>query len=68
MMATAQELLDKVAAFRASLVAIRGDIQTIKDGLPPTGGLTAEEVETLRVALDDAVTDAAGLDAENPAP
>lgn len=77
-----QELLAKVLnleqsgiATAESLTNIAADITAIKEGLPATGGLTEEEVSTLRSSLtkaETAITNAknaaASLDAENPAP
>lgn len=60
-----QELQGKVNEANTSLANIRGDIQKIKDGLPAEGGLTAEEVATLRESLNNLASGAAALDAEN---
>lgn len=76
-----QELLTKVQGLeqsgvemQTSLTNIAGDITAIKEGLPATGGLTEEEVATLRTSLESAEASitaaknaAANLDAENPA-
>jgi len=65
-MATLDELKAKVAEISTRLDNIAADIQTIKDNLPPTGGLTAEEVTQLGNDLDAVITKATGLDEANP--
>lgn len=59
------ELQSKVDAANTSLTNIRADIQKIKDTLPAEGGLTADEVASLRTSLDSLASGAAALDAEN---
>lgn len=59
------ELTGKVTGLKTSLTNIQGDITRIKNGLPTTGGLTEEEVATLRGELDTAVSQADSLDKEN---
>lgn len=59
------ELQGKVDDANTSLINIRADIQKIKDTLPAEGGLTADEVATLRTSLDNLASGAAALDAEN---
>jgi hypothetical protein len=61
------ELKGKVTSLETSLDNIKGDITTIKEGLPAEGGLTADEVADLRAALDGAVSKADALDKENEA-
>lgn len=79
---TLQELLTKVQGLEAnadavntSLTNIAGDITRIKESLPAEGGLTAEEVATLKTALEGAeakisalATSADTLDKENEPP
>ena len=60
-----QELQTKVDAANTSLTNIRADIQKIKDSLPAEGGLTADEVATLRASLDGLAGNADALDKEN---
>lgn len=67
MSAQSDALNAKVDALAASLKAIRQDITDIKNGLPASGGLTADEVTALSARLDAVVSDAAELDGENPA-
>lgn len=79
---TLQDLRNIISGIReqnnslsTSIAGIRGDIQRILEGLPADGGLTAEEVTTLRdelgVLLSESAAvaqDAASLDAENQEP
>lgn len=64
-----QEILDELraqaAAAKQSVTNIRGDIQRIKDSLPAEGGLTADEVATLKADLTDLAGTADTLDKEN---
>jgi hypothetical protein len=65
----AQETLDalmaKATAAETSLTNIKADITKIKEGLPTTGGLTADEVATLSSKLDALAGSADALDKEN---
>lgn len=49
----------------SSLTNIKDDITRIKENLPTDGGLTADEVATLRADLTAAVDKAVALDQEN---
>jgi hypothetical protein len=66
MSAQSDALNAKVDALSSSLDSIRADIQTIKDGLPGSGGMTADEVAALDTKLGTVVDKAAALDSENP--
>lgn len=67
MSAQSDALNAKVDAMATALTNIRQDITDIKNGLPASGGLTAEEVAALSAKLDGVVADAQQLDSENPA-
>lgn len=67
-------LAGKVDLIQAALTDIRGDITDIKNGLPASGGMSADEVAALGTKLDalgtkvdSTVSDAQELDTENPA-
>lgn len=59
------QLMAKVDQANTSLTNIRADIIRIKDSLPTTGGLTAEEVTVLAGRLDTLANDINTLDKEN---
>jgi septal ring factor EnvC (AmiA/AmiB activator) len=64
----AQEINAYLDRVEAALTNIKQDIQDIKDGLPPSGGLTAEQVAQIKERLSAVVTSAESLDAENTRP
>lgn len=66
-MAAIDDLTAKVGLIQTALTSIRADITAIKNSLPTSGGLTADEVAQLSAKLDAAVSDAQELDGENPA-
>ena len=66
MSAQSDALNAKVDALASALTNIRADITAIKNSLPTSGGLTADEVTALSAKLDAVVTDAQELDTENP--
>lgn len=57
----------KVDDLSSSVKSIRQDITDIKNSLPASGGLSADEVAALSTKLDAVASDAAELDSENPA-
>ena len=60
-----EELKALIARVQAGIVNIKDDITRIKEGLPATGGLTAEQVAELKTDLENAVKSVEDLDAEN---
>jgi hypothetical protein len=62
-----EDLQAVLAAANASLSAIAQDIQDIKNSIPTTGGLTAEQTASIRADVQALADRLASLDFENPA-
>jgi hypothetical protein len=64
----AQEINAYLDRMETALTNIKQDIQDIKDGIPDTGGLNAEETAQIKQRLSAVVTSAEALDSENTRP
>jgi hypothetical protein len=61
-----EEMKALIGRLQSGVTNIKNDITEIKNNLPPTGGLTAEQVAELKADLTAAVQQVEDLDAENP--